>query len=910
MFVSYSHRDAEWALRLRVLLKPLVRGKRLRLWIDTDIRVGDEWHPDIIRAIEQSSVALLLVSADFLDSDFIMEQEVPALIKQDVRLAPVLVGECYWDHVPALQRVQWLHDPGRDGALNLVADQGQRDRRLREICDRLIAVAPPGRADVVTGLPVVASAWPVAAVQAGTGRGELSGVPALPPGYLPREELAAVIDAVVATDGGAVGLTGQVRAVGLHGQGGIGKSVLAAALAQDEDIRRRFADGVYWVTVGEKADLLAVQLDLLARLGVRDRAPRTPAEAVDHLREVLASRQVLLVVDDVWSDAAALAFRATGPRGRVLYTSRDPQVLAAAGARLHHVDVLSAVVARALAAAVLDVAPGALPAAADRAFADVGRVALAVALLAAAVRGGRSWDGVATTLQRDAGVFGDHPYANTFKAMQIAIAALPTELSDAVLSLAVFPADTQIPIAAIARYWAHTRGRRAEDTARDLAALAAANVVRMDGDTVDFHDLQHDYLLLHAPRLALLHAGLLDAYRALLPADGRDQWWRLPVEEPYLWDHLVAHLRGAGERRELAATVTDPAYLAQRIAVDGPHAAEADLSRAALALPTHHLITWWRGWIARHAHLLTQDHSLDNNSGHAGVVAPTMYAWLTADQSLPEGVAPDRLAPLLPDTRLILRWGLTPPATALVRVLTGHTGGVRAVAWSPDGTRLASASNDGEVRVWNAATGDQLATLTGHTGVVHAVAWSVDSARLASAGYAGEVRVWDAATGAQLTTLAGHTSGVRAVAWSPDGTRLASAGNDRAVRVWDADVGAQLATLAGHTSGVYAVAWSPDGTRLASAGNDRAVRVWDADAGDQLTTLTGHTGGVHAVAWSPEGVRLASAGDDGKIYVFDLDRPGYLTYLRVEPLTCLQWTNAGIAVGGSRGVSVFDLAGI
>jgi hypothetical protein len=95
----------------------------------------------------------------------------------------------------------------------------------------------------------------------------LSGVPALPPAHLPREESAAVIDAVVAVDGGAVGLAGVVSAVGLHGQGGIGKTVLAAAVAQAEGIRRVFPDGVYWVTVGEKADLLAVQLELLARLG-------------------------------------------------------------------------------------------------------------------------------------------------------------------------------------------------------------------------------------------------------------------------------------------------------------------------------------------------------------------------------------------------------------------------------------------------------------------------------------------------------------------------------------------------------------------------------------------------------------------------------------------------------------------
>lgn len=88
--------------------------------------------------------------------------------------------------------------------------------------------------------------------------------------------------------------------------------------------------------------MLAVQLDLLARLGARARTPRSSSEAPEYLREMLESRQLLVVVDDVWSSTAALAFRVTGPRGRVLYTSRDPQVLDAAGARPHRVDVLSA----------------------------------------------------------------------------------------------------------------------------------------------------------------------------------------------------------------------------------------------------------------------------------------------------------------------------------------------------------------------------------------------------------------------------------------------------------------------------------------------------------------------------------------------------------------------------------------
>jgi hypothetical protein len=86
-----------------------------------------------------------LVSADFLGSDFIMEQELPELIRRRVRLASVLVGDCLWEHVSELASVKWLHDPGRDGALNLNADPGQRDRRLREICDQLIALALEAR---------------------------------------------------------------------------------------------------------------------------------------------------------------------------------------------------------------------------------------------------------------------------------------------------------------------------------------------------------------------------------------------------------------------------------------------------------------------------------------------------------------------------------------------------------------------------------------------------------------------------------------------------------------------------------------------------------------------------------------------------------------------------------------------
>jgi hypothetical protein len=200
--------------------------------------------------------------------------------------------------------------------------------------------------------------------------GALDGVPDAPLGFVQRDEFSELRAALLAAGDGAMAITGG-QGLGLHGQGGIGKTVLAAALARDTLLRRHFPDGVYWVTLGERPDLVGAQIDLLERLGVTAGEVRTTLDGVSALRDALSDRRCLLVVDDVWSAAAAQAFAVTGREGRVLYTTRDPRALRDVRAQVCRIEVLSAGVARQLLASLTATAVGELP---DDGLRERGRV--------------------------------------------------------------------------------------------------------------------------------------------------------------------------------------------------------------------------------------------------------------------------------------------------------------------------------------------------------------------------------------------------------------------------------------------------------------------------------------------------------------------------------------------------------
>jgi WD40 repeat protein/transcriptional regulator with XRE-family HTH domain len=199
----------------------------------------------------------------------------------------------------------------------------------------------------------------------------------------------------------------------------------------------------------------------------------------------------------------------------------------------------------------------------------------------------------------------------------------------------------------------------------------------------------------------------------------------------------------------------------------------------------------------------------------------------------------------------------------------GHVGGTYGVALGADSHLAASCGVDGAIRIWSVDDRANIKTLLGHEGVVYDIAFTSDAQRLVSGGQDGTVRLWEPSSGACLLTLHGHAGPVRGVAASADGQLLASGGLDGTVRLWDSAGGTCLAVLQGHISSVWSVSLTPDGRLLASSGVDGSVRLWDVASNASVATLQGHSGAVWSVALDADGRSAASGGVDGAVRVWE-----------------------------------------
>ena len=253
----------------------------------------------------------------------------------------------------------------------------------------------------------------------------------------------------------------------------------------------------------------------------------------------------------------------------------------------------------------------------------------------------------------------------------------------------------------------------------------------------------------------------------------------------------------------------------------------------------------------------------------------------------------------------------------LVRSLKGHSTSVPCIKFSPDGTRLATASYDATARLWSATELPEFISLEGHDLPPWTIAFSADGKRVATGGLDLTARVWDAETGDPLVTLnvgfpvislafnpegdrlvtvatnhtakvwnstngqalltlSGHTATVMAVAWSMDGRWILTGSKDGSARLWEASTGVPIRLVRAHTNWVLSVAFSPESRRFVTGGHGQKARIWETETGRLLRELAGDGDYVQQVAFSPDGRRVATGGSDRKAHLWDADSGGLL----------------------------------
>jgi WD40 repeat protein len=824
VFISYARKDgAALAKRLRGSLT--ARG--FDVWIDTrEIGDGKIWTREIEEGIDRAQVVLALMTDGSYRSEICRAEQLRSL----------RLGKCV---------IPLMAGRGADVPLHLEAKH-YRDFTRPYDEEFALLLADIGAGAGVELKPEYRETYVTA--------------PPLPIHYVERTEALDALRNAVITDDGAR----HIALTALAGMGGIGKTVLAQALCQDQVAQQAFPDGIIWITVGQEP-----AYDLVTRMrevgkALDDKLDRYDNElgCVNQYRTTLRKKAALIVVDDIWRAADVKPFLADSPRSRVLFTTRNARIAADLGAEEQSVELLTEEQSREFLASRSGGRTGPLPAVAADVIRECGRLPLALAMIGAMVRGKPAayWKVVLESLRNaELHKIGSESDKTLFRAIQVSVNELDGTARERYLALAVLLEDMPVPPAMQRTLW-NLDEPVALETAERFVELSLA---QREVDGIRLHDLQLDYTRAQysdREALNLIHGAL----------------------------RLSSHVIGKDPMQFASQMVGRLLPYKDRPAI------QRFIDEIAEAAPRPWIRPLWPALIPPRTGLVR---TLEGHSDDVNGVAIN---------------ANGRLAVSASGDNTLKVWDIE--AGRELRTLQGHSQPVNGVALSSGGALAVSSSSDTTLKVWDVEAGRELRTLKGHSESVQGVAISADGRLVISASHDCTLKVWDVESGVELRSLHGHSDFVDGVGVSADGRLAVSASRDRTLKVWDVESGRELCALEGHSNCVYGVGVSADGRRAISASRDKTLKLWDVDSGRELRTLEGHSDFVNGVAISADGRRAVSASCDFTLKVWDLQATREISTLRGHSSLV---SGVAVSADGRRAVSascdhtlkVWDLEG-
>ena len=669
--------------------------------------------------------------------------------------------------------------------------------------------------------------------------------------------------------------------VAVCGPGGFGKTTIASLVCAEPRIVDAFTD-VLWVETGEHCSptrLTSLISDLCRHFGESGVPFDDPEQAGFHLATVLAGRQVLLVVDNVWSSADLGPFLVGAADGVLLVTSRNARTCPG-HARVVRLDPMGTMETEQLLS-------HALPEAQRPQLRALARRCGGWPLLAAVVgsslrqdlQAGTSPDAAVAAAMSALDTMGpgafdiwdaDQRATAIGEVLETSLASLEagvrlaggTRLRERYLSLCIFPAATPIPIDVLITWWRHTEGWTPAAVRQFCRLLIDRSLVipdTSDEDAVMLHDVFRTYLRhLAEDQVAGWHASLLDAHR---PPSA--QWADLEPKPRYLWRHLSHHLHEAALDAELIGTLASPDFVVRKATRHGHDSLTGD--RTVLDLCTPELQDEKLG--AETAKTLTSSGYLLNGLTRPADIAATLLIQCLRERA---SLGIGRLQDLATSNALgvQVRWAGRGPSQGPARPFGhGHVGAVTSVALH--GERMVSVGEDGLVRLWDLRSGGLIRARRAHTGWIYATAISPDGQLVATAGDDGLVRIWRSHTGEAVTALAAHSRRIRTLVFAPSGLLL-SGGEDGQIRVWDLGSRSLIRSL--ETPGVPIWSMAIDCTQniVAVGGEDQAIRLYDLQTGQLLDSAEADADWVRVVAFARSRPLLVTASGDGPVRFWDV----------------------------------------